>query len=414
MDDQLQVPKITTDIVIVGGGVAGLGAAIALAAYGMHITVIERRAQVGGIHRGDSLLPKSSALLTKWGLRSAIEAAGARPIYHMEIHAPGDQYVYQAPLTSPQAPHPYFVLPHARLEAVLMERAASLPNVRVIRPASFVDIIRANATGRACGVRYRQGESAEELRCRMIVAADGQHSLVRKRIGIGFKSFSYDHAYLGLEADRPAGYQDAMRLHFHRDGGVLLMPHPDRIGVGVLVAAGSAKQWLSMDEAALSALLVQRAPILQGMALNMKGAHVYELTRAHADCYVKDGVVIIGDAAHCTNPTAGQGMAMALGDAAALSGMLGRQWSMSPESLDVVLRRFETCQWPLNQQLVRNSHWLARAYALRGPVWTKVKLWGVMALAKPAMQRFTSPLVSRFIHELENELPLGGFNWRDG
>ncbi|MEP7262480.1 MAG: FAD-dependent oxidoreductase, partial [Usitatibacter sp.] len=53
---------IETEIAIVGGGVAGLGAAIALAGQGFDITVIERRAEVGGIHRGDSLLPKSTEL----------------------------------------------------------------------------------------------------------------------------------------------------------------------------------------------------------------------------------------------------------------------------------------------------------------------------------------------------------------
>jgi 2-polyprenyl-6-methoxyphenol hydroxylase-like FAD-dependent oxidoreductase len=202
--DRGQRLPTATDIVIVGGGVAGLGAAIALAPYGMHITVIERRAQVGGIHRGDSLLPKSVALLEKWGLRTAVVAAGARPIYRMEIHAPGGKCIYRSPLTSREAAHPYLVLPHARLEAVLMERALTLPNVRVVRPANFVDVLRDGENDRAAGIRYRLGDATKVLDCRLVVAADGQHSSVRRRAGIAFEAYRYDHAYFGLEADRPA------------------------------------------------------------------------------------------------------------------------------------------------------------------------------------------------------------------
>jgi 2-polyprenyl-6-methoxyphenol hydroxylase-like FAD-dependent oxidoreductase len=384
-------------IVIVGGGVGGLATAIALAPRGMRITVIERRAQTGGIHRGDSLLPKSVALLAKWGLRDALAAQGARPIYRMEIHAPDGKGAYRVPLTPRRAAHPYLVLPHARLEAVLMERALRFANVEVIRPASFVDLLRDRETGRVCGVRYRRGDATEEVHCRLVVAADGQHSAVRKRAGIAFDVHRYDHAYFGLESDRPPGYRDAMRIHFHADGGALLMPHPDRLGVGILVESGSARRWMTMDEGALSNELVKRAPILRGTALHLEGAHVYELSRAHAPCYASGGIVLIGDAAHCTNPTAGQGMAMALCDADALAEHLGPRCDDDAQSLDAAARAYESRRWPVNQRLVWGAHWLGKLYALRGPAWTRVKACGVMALARPALHRLTRPVIARFI-----------------
>jgi 2-polyprenyl-6-methoxyphenol hydroxylase-like FAD-dependent oxidoreductase len=388
--------SIEADILIAGGGVAGLAAAIALSGHGLQIVVVERRARVGGIHRGDSLMPKSTALLGQWGLRAAIDAAGARTIDRMEIHAPGSRRVYQSAITPANAPNPYLVLPHARLEAVLMERVLTLPNIHVIRPARVVKVLRDRKSARVCGLGLRIGADLQDVSCRLVIAADGQHSVVRRCVGIPCESFSYDHAYLGLEAERPSAYRDAMRLHFHTDGGVLLMPHPDHIGVGVLVEAGSAKYWLTMDESTLSAELTRRAPILQGMGLNVRGAHVYELSRGHAECYVKDGVVLIGDAAHCTNPTAGQGMAMALSDAGALAEAIVPDGVKDIHLLDGALARYQTRQWKSNQRLVRYSHWLARAYSLRGPTWTVVKLLAVMAVARPSMRGITAPLVARF------------------
>jgi 2-polyprenyl-6-methoxyphenol hydroxylase-like FAD-dependent oxidoreductase len=64
------------------------------------------------------------------------------------------------------------------------------------------------------------------------------------------------------------------------------------------------------------------------LALHLKGAHVYELTRAPCRAYAKDGVVLIGDAAHCTNPTGGQGIAMALATPALWQNGLGRNGEM--------------------------------------------------------------------------------------
>ena len=97
------------------------------------------------------------------------------------------------------------------------------------------------------------------------------------------------------------------------------VPRPRRVGGGVLVEADSAAHWLGMDDDQLSRELTHRVPLLKGMSLHRQGAHVYTLGCAHVSRYRASGAVLIGDAAHCTNPTAGQGMAMALTDAGALT-----------------------------------------------------------------------------------------------
>lgn len=68
---------LDADIIIVGAGVAGLGLTCALARYDVRVLLIERRQRPGGIHRGDSLLPKATALLARWGMREAFLKAGA-------------------------------------------------------------------------------------------------------------------------------------------------------------------------------------------------------------------------------------------------------------------------------------------------------------------------------------------------
>lgn len=386
------------DVIVVGGGIAGLGLACALAPYGARVLVLEKRSRAGGIHRGDSLLPRTTGLFRRWGVLDAIRAARAQAIERIEIHDTRGK-VCETPLAAPGSPDPYLVLPHARIEAVLLERALAFGQAEVRRPARATGLILEG--DRVRGVRYETPAGPAEARARLVVACDGHRSTVRDELGIACQPRFYDHAYLGLEADRPAGYENAMRVHLHPEGGLLLMPRPERVGIGLLVDAGSGERWIRMDEDELRRELCKRAPFLEGLALHRKGAHVYELARAHARRYVSRGAVILGDAAHATNPTAGQGMTMALGDAGALALLVGPALERGDRDLAPALAAYEAARWRRNEVTVRSSHRLARIYALRGPVWTGLKLALCRALATAPGRAVTGPVLEGFLQDRE-------------
>jgi 2-polyprenyl-6-methoxyphenol hydroxylase-like FAD-dependent oxidoreductase len=393
------------DVIVVGGGIAGLGLACALAPYDVRVLIIEKRKKAGGIHRGDSLLPRTTALFRRWGVLDAIRAADAQPIDRIEIHHHTRGKVCETPLGSTES-HPYLVLPHARIEQVLLERALAFGRARLLRPARVTDVLREGG-GRVRGVRFETPDGPGEARAPLVVACDGHRSVVRDRLGIAIEPLFYDHAYLGLEADRPASYENAMRVHFHERGGVLLMPRPTRVGIGMLVEAKSGEHWIRMSDGELRRELVARAPILSEVAIHREGAHVYELARAHAERYVSQGAVIMGDAAHATNPTAGQGMTMALGDAGALAEIVGpeleRTHSGGTSALDEALARYEQGRYALNEKLVRRSHRLARIYALRGRSWDRLKLSLVRALATTLGRAVVNPILRAFLEEKRTE-----------
>jgi 2-polyprenyl-6-methoxyphenol hydroxylase-like FAD-dependent oxidoreductase len=389
------------DVIVVGGGIAGLGLACALAQHGVSVLVLEKRRAPGGIHRGDSLLPRTTGWFARWGVLDAIRAAGAVPIERLEIHDRGRK-VCQSPLVQPWERDPYLVLPHAKIEHVLTECALVHGHATIERPARVTDVIREQ--GRVRGVTYETPQGSREARARLVVACDGHRSTVRARLGIACEPHFYDHAYLGMEADIPEGYQPAMRIHLHADGGLLLMPRTTRIGIGALVPARSGEQWIRMPEEELRRRLVARAPLLENVTLHRDGAHVYELVRAHADRYVADQAVIIGDAAHATNPAAGQGMTMALGDAGRLAQLVGPAIRANRD-LAPILDAYQREQWPKNAALIRGSHLLANLYALRGPAWTRTKLAAVRLLASPLARGIVEPVVKTFLQGEKDDAP---------
>jgi 2-polyprenyl-6-methoxyphenol hydroxylase-like FAD-dependent oxidoreductase len=391
------------DVIVVGGGIAGLGLACALAAWDVRVLVLEKRREAGGIHRGDSLLPRTTALFERWGVLDAIRAADAQPVERIEVHS-GARKLCETRLTAEGEGSPYLVLPHARIEQVLLERALAFGRAELRRPARVTGLLREGE--RVRGVRYETpGGASGEARARLVVACDGHRSAVRRELGIAIEPHFYDHAYLGLEADRPASYENAMRVHFHEAGGLLLMPRPSRVGIGMLVEARSGERWIRMGEDELRAELVRRAPVLADVALHRRGAHVYELARAHAERYVEGGAVVIGDAAHATNPTAGQGMTMALGDAGALADLVGPALERGRRDLGPLLAAYEARQWARNEKLVRGSHRLALLYALRGASWNRVKLAAARALASPLGRTIVNPVLETFLRDQETRGP---------
>ncbi|NJO17468.1 MAG: FAD-dependent monooxygenase [Thioploca sp.] len=383
------------DVIIVGAGIAGSGLACALTRYNLRILLLEKRRRLGSIHRGDSLVPKNTALLAQWGILEAFIQAGAEPITHMELHHHRYGRIYRAPLLAPGS-SPYLVLPHAKIERTLLDQALATGKVKLIQPAKAVNLLRRSPDA-ISGICYQDEQGTHEAYAPLVVGADGYKSVVREQMSIEVAAYHYDHAYFGLEAQRPAHYENAMRVHLHPDGGILLMPRPDRVGVGVLVAANSANYWLKLPDAELAQILIKRAPILEGMPLYREGSHVYSLVRSHAQRYWLEGVVIIGDAAHTTNPTAGQGMAMALSDAGALAEQIGPVLAAGETTLTNALNQYGQQQWSVNQKLVRSSHHLALLYAKRGQFWHWLKTAGIKILANPLAVSLTRPVIAAFL-----------------
>ena len=131
--------------------------------------------------------------------------------------------------------------------------------------------------------------------------------------------------------------------------------------------------------------------------LQLAGDNTHDLPKVPT--WHRNSMVIIGDAAHCTNPTAGQGMAMALTDAGALAELVGPALENDVCYLDQSLMAFEAHQWPLNQRLVRSSHVVARLYALRGPAWSRCKIALLRVLANPLAVKLVRPLIASFLNE---------------
>jgi 2-octaprenyl-3-methyl-6-methoxy-1,4-benzoquinol hydroxylase len=356
------------DVIVAGAGVGGAAVALALAQQypSLRVLVAERRSGPGNVNRGDSMLPAVTAHLAAWNVIDRAIAAGARPISTMEVFHHRKGMVMQVPIETSR--HPYLVLAHSDIERVLAEAALATSRVEICYNRRVTGLIEEG--NRVCGAMITNGTGAPEaVRARLVVGADGSSSTIRDHLGIVFHRAPYNHSFFVIEFERPPQYRDAMRIELHPAGGMLVVPGHDRIGLAALVRKDEEAIFRqgSIDEKA--SRIRRRSPLLTDCREFPKSAHLYTLARSHAERYTARGAVLIGDAVHTTNPTAGQGMTMAVEDAAALAAHVGAALARgdSGASLDSGLAAYERERMLRNAKALRWSHWMSRFYALGPP-----------------------------------------------
>jgi flavin-dependent dehydrogenase len=185
----VQEPAVTqsADVVVVGGGIAGSALATALARGGLEVVVLERQSAYRDKVRGEVFLPWGTAELKRLGLEEALLAAGGgyatRLGRYEERLDPEEAAAEVVPLDrllrgvsgSLNVGHP------ESCEA--LAQAAQAAGAAVVRGVGEVSLINGGRTA----VAYEHDGMPHEVRCRLVVGADGRRSSVRRQLGISLE-----------------------------------------------------------------------------------------------------------------------------------------------------------------------------------------------------------------------------------
>jgi len=172
---------VDTDVVVVGGAVAGAALANALGSRGVSTLLIEKVSREVHSTRGDLLHPPTLRILDEWGVLHALHADGALPITELAVsHAQrGLIGRFCVPSVDDSPAGRTVAVPHDRIEAVLWQCAQRFACVRTERAQAAALVV--DDTGRVGGVRLRNGQTR---RARVVVGCDGSQSLVRRSLDI--------------------------------------------------------------------------------------------------------------------------------------------------------------------------------------------------------------------------------------
>ena len=302
----------TAEVAVIGGGPAGLVSAIALAAAGVDTLLIAPPAEDD--HRTTALLAGSVTALATLGVWDAC-LPHAAPLVSIRL-IDDTRHLLRAPevtFTAAEIGLDAFGynIENRHLIAALQDRAAQLNIPRVATPALAVASDHADAT-----VTLDDGLE----RARLVVGADGQHSLCRAAAGIGTDRFAYPQNALTLNLTHGRPHQ-AAATEFHTEHGPFtLVPLPGLRSslVCVLDPAGAAALF-AMADAELSVEIERRAHSLFGNMSVEPGRGLFALAVETAHALARDRIALVGEAAHVVPPIGAQGLNLGLRDAATLA-----------------------------------------------------------------------------------------------
>lgn len=331
------------DILIVGRGVGGLALAAALRRYGAHcrVRILERTAVDWPDRFGITLVVNGLEALDAIGLLDVVSARGHR-IDFIEVRrttaSRGARFDYAC--LGRGVPFGLGFVPSVLIG--LLERAVS-EDVEILRGHRLVDL--AQRAGRVAEVVTEADGREHRFAADVVIGADGTHSQVRRLALPQTTARDNDERYHIMLAGKTTGLQGV--LHIVDVGRFLgIMPVcDDRTFLFWLVRPDEMAAARAQSVGEIKAMMTDFAPVaaesLQTIETREQVATL-ELAWVRSANWHTNNVVLIGDAAHTTTPSMGQGANMAAVDANLLGRLLA-DWTVAgggPDVLDAQLERF--------------------------------------------------------------------------
>lgn len=311
------------DVVIVGGGMVGGALACALANTDLKIALIECETltefSVEQPHdlRVSALSVASENILRSIGAWDGIRSRRCCPYRRMKVWEIDENQATLFDSEQIQQDHLGYIVENRIIQMALLDRAREIDNIDLISP---VTTKRIDYSPGASIVELSDGR---ELIAKLLVAADGGESQVRSSAGIGVHRWDYEQQALVASVVTGYGQQDITWQQFTPTGPLAFLPltgtHASLVWYNT---PQEVRRLRALSNDTLLAEISATFPSCLGAIEQILDVSSFPLRRQHAQTYVKEGVALIGDAAHMIHPLAGQGVNIGLLDAAVLSEVL--------------------------------------------------------------------------------------------
>ena len=380
------------DIVISGAGIGALTLANYLAPLGFRILILDRRPGLDPVHRGELVQPLGLEILSELSLLDQLLESPHTVNRSFDFLNDRGELLMTSRYDMGTSSYPYAISiePHD-MDQILARNLSSYSHVVLRHESDFVGF----ETGQdGILVSYTRGGRTEKVLARVLVGDDGRHSRVRELAEIAGTVTPYQDSYLGGslllpedEASLPASILDTNGRYFlgprsiffffsvsaRRRFFLVLLPNRDR------------ERFFSKGIDPVLANLDRLVPGFAWAARNSgidrpdewRELSVYKVD-LHTWC--KDGVVLMGDAAHAMNPHVAQGRNQAMEDARVLAPVLSKALlsaSSGPVVSRIDLLPYENKRLPITRSLHRLADEMTLVWNSGSPllVWGRGKVF---------------------------------------
>lgn len=384
----MQTLPTETDVVIAGAGPTGLTLACLLAAEGVPFVLLDRLAEGLNTSRAAVIHARTLEVLEELQVSERLRAEGhIVPQFTLR-----DRDQALVTLRFDQLPTRYahtLMIPQYRTEAILLDRLREFGH-DVRRPFTVSDL-RQDAEGVNVTVAA-EGQTPHTIRARYLVGADGMHSAVRERAGIGFTGDSYEQTFVLAD----------VRMSWPlSDREVMLFVSPAGLIVVAPLPGGRHRIVATVDDAPEQPGIADVQQLLDARGPSRGATRIHEIVwssrfRVHhrlADRYRAGRVLLAGDAAHVHSPAGGQGMNTGIQDAVALGHALCA--ALDGRADERALEEYERIRRPVAARVVAFTDRMTRMATLRSAPARKARNAALKVIGRlPAFRRWLTTELS--------------------
>ena len=322
------------DLIVVGGGPAGMMAGLLFARAGCNVMVLEKHADFFRDFRGDTVHPSTMEILDELGMLGRFLARPHSEINGAELRMAGRDWKI-GDLSHLNTPAPFIaMMPQWDFLDFLRAEAKAFPgfHLRMEAPvASFVE-----DGGRIAGVRLDDGE---ELRSSLTIAADGRTSIVRSSLPQETLGAPMDVFW--FRVPKSPSEKGGLRGNVARSRLLVMIDRSDYWQCAFLIPKGAAEAYEAKGIEAIRAEVADAAPDLDVSALDEIGdLKLLSVALDRLTCWHRPGLLAIGDAAHAMSPIGGIGINLAVQDAVAAANMLAASLALG-QVVDPLLHKVQ-------------------------------------------------------------------------
>ena len=343
-------------VAIVGGGLIGLCAALALQQTGRIVSVIEsspllqsEKDPTGLNARSIALSYASVQILKALNIWTEVKHL-ASPIRTIHISSKGHWGVSRLKASDYELDALGYVIESQLLGSCLLEKINQSESITIFTRSTFESI----KVEESLQLSYRSPEGINQLQADLILVADGAQSKARESLGIKHETIDYDQSAIITNVcfDRPVAA--AAYERFTQSGPLAMLPlGHNRYACVWTCKPAAAVELMMLDDAEFMQSLQQCFGFRLGFIEQVGKRFSFPLQRTEAKSLTKNRCVMIGNAANALHPVAGQGFNLGLRDIASLQGLLEGQSIADPASLLQLLAAYEQLRQSEQTQVIR-------------------------------------------------------------
>jgi 2-polyprenyl-6-methoxyphenol hydroxylase-like FAD-dependent oxidoreductase len=318
----MSVPEFSnsTQVCIIGGGPAGVIAAYLFARHGVSVVLLEGKADFNREFRGDTLHASSLEILNQLGLADEVLQQANSKLENLSFTFP-DKVITLADFSAMDTKFPYVaIIPQEKFLNHIVDKAKAFSNFNILMGAQVRELKEAN--GKVTGVKYTCEGKEHELDATLTIGADGRGSSARRlaKIDLGKTSPPMDVIWFKLSLPEDSEMKEAVSGRIGSGAMIIIINRKEYLQVGYVIMKGGYKALREKGIEHFHNVIKTLSPELGDIVTELKDwkdMAVLSVVTGRVDQWYKDGLLLIGDAAHIMSPVGGVGINYAIQDAVA-------------------------------------------------------------------------------------------------